>query len=72
MIESLENQEFTSKKRRFNRFDERDASAPVSSTVFKVVADVGKQGKRLLRAYRKDLFISKGEQRSPGQMVVIL
>ncbi len=26
MIEKLENQEFTSKKRRFNRFDERDVS----------------------------------------------
>lgn len=66
MIEKLENQEFTSKKRRFNRFDERDASGNLlGSTVYfgKSRADVGSKGNVYLRAYRKDLeLISKGEQ----------
>ncbi len=31
MIEKLENQEFTSKKRRFNRFDERSAGSLLGS-----------------------------------------
>lgn len=66
MIEKLENQEFTSKKRRFNRFDERDATGNLlGSTVYfgKSRADVGSKGNVYLRAYRKDLeLISKGEQ----------
>lgn len=64
MIEKLENQEFTSKKRRFNRFDERDASGNLlASTVYfgKSRADSGTKGNLYLRAYRKDLeLISKG------------
>lgn len=66
MIEKLENQEFTSKKRRFNRFDERDAGGNLlGSTVYfgKSRADVGSKGNVYLRAYRKDLeLIYKGEQ----------
>ena len=53
MIEKLENQEFTSKKRRFNRFDERDASGNLlGSTVYfgKSRADVGSKGKRLFKS----------------------
>lgn len=64
MIEKLENQEFTSKKRRFNRFDERDASGNLlASTVYfgKSRADSGTKGNLYLRAYRKDLeLVSKG------------
>ncbi len=55
MIEKLEDQEFTSKKRRFNRFDERDASGNLLvSTVYFLVksADVG-AANVYLRAYRK-------------------
>jgi hypothetical protein len=66
MIKKLENQEFTSKKRRFNRFDERDAAGNLlGSTVYfgKSRADAGSKGNVYLRAYRKDLeLISKGEQ----------
>lgn len=64
MIEKLENQEFTSKKRRFNRFDERDSSGNLlASTVYfgKSRADSGTKGNLYLRAYRKDLeLVSKG------------
>lgn len=64
MIKKLENQEFTSKKRRFNRFDERDSSGNLlASTVYfgKSRADSGTKGNLYLRAYRKDLeLVSKG------------
>lgn len=64
MIEKLEKQEFVSKKRRFNRFDERDSSGNLlASTVYfgKSRADSGTKGNLYLRAYRKDLeLVSKG------------